>query len=465
MGGSLENRRIWIRRMAILVGLVAVAALLAGIAAARPNSTPPPVISAQPPTTVREFTRALDARLRAYANFNKTIAGIAARKRKRGSKVVDMPIVLGGAADGKFLYWPRLTLHMPRGGDADSASSFRTAIIRTDLSTGKDTKLLEKPNTLAFNVYAANGKAFVQTMRSMRIGGREVVKLTLYSATAVDPTLKAEAITKIASDDEEASCTSFSTLSGISSSGEPIMADYTQSCDPGQPATLVSKYSLRAVDGSNPVLAPAPPSSMFLPDSVRLAAGKLVATNPFTPATAATDIASGTTANLWSPGARAFDVADDGTIALLGAPPAGSELDSAGDFEGFLDPDAKPAQPKVPLVLFPGGDANGPKLLNASRAKVESLKFCGDHLFAVVGSTTLREAFANLDPVLQTLYFMLPSLAVQKHQIDVYDRQGNFLRTATKLSQVGIGALGCNGQNLVIGVVHGDKMRGAEVTP
>lgn len=463
MRQSLTPSRATGLRVAVVLIAAATLVALAGIASATIDKAPRKAsLSPAPAITQREFKKQLATRLAQYRDLDAALRRpVFIAKGGSSRKWITEHIVMGGAVDGNYLYWPRLTLKLRPGHDIDQSGGFSTTVFRTNIATGKDEKLLVKKGALVFAIHAAGGRVALQSLRTLQLGGESFAKLTLYTAGADDPALTVSNVSTIPDDDLHPGCRSFETLSGISPAGDPIITNYRQTCPDNSDPLIEAEFVRVAVGGDRQSLGPAPLDSMFFAAPVKLNGSKLVAGDPFNYATAVRDLSSGSLTDLWSRPAWAVDVSGDGTVALLGAPKTlVSEFDFIMPGQGGRSP-----KPKYPLVLFPGGDADHPKLISASKAKLESLKFCGDHLFAIVGTTTLRAAFAALSAEFQAIYFLMPQLATQEHHVDVYDMQGNYLRTAAKLSPVGIAAVGCNGANLMVGVVHGKKVRATEVTP
>lgn len=453
-----------------LLALVIAVAVVAGVATAGPNRTPAP----KPPAgSSAAYKRVIADQLRAIKRAEAGVRKIARASAKKKSRTHEV-ILLGGAADGKYLYWPRLTIDVRSFSAFDGESYvYRYELVRTDRETGKDEVLLDKKNAYAMAVYARGGRVAVQTFRTTEIGSRTLLRSTIYTAASTDTKLTAPVIEKVRLGNQDQFCSTMQNLTGLSSEGELIVSETTGTCEGGEQQELTAQLKLWKPDGSKQDLGPAAASSVFgsvyFGDSmVRVAGGKLVAANPYGPATSVRDIAAASTANLWTPSAKTFDVANDGTVAVIGEAP------ESNDHDDFIYAEASTAsakskqpKPKYPFVIFPGGDANQPKLIAASKRRTEALRFCGSHLYAVIGGPALGGLFGDADDEAGAEYFLqlFPQFGLRDHEVLVYDSQGNFVRSAAKLQMKGLAAVGCNGDNLVLAVTHGDTVRGTEVTP
>lgn len=446
MGGTVRSLY---RRVAWVVAGIALLAVLGSAANAARDSAPAPQPSLAQSTSYRAALAArLDALERAQAKLPKAVSAATARKQRRPST----HLALGGAIDGRYAFWSRI--------EVDSGfRGFKLDVIRTDRESGAEVRLLRKANTLPSAIFARGGRVAFETFsfRESSVGTR--VRATIYAGALGDPKLAAVSVDDVASGEESALvCGNFHALAGLGNDGSPLVNSVTGSCSGSRQSDVSANLERWQVDGSKTILGPSAPTDIAAFNfidfaSVRSSAQKLLAPNPFENAVAISTIGEASSENLWSPSARTYDLADDGSVALVGSPPpplSKSVIRRRGE-----------RPPKSPLVLFPGGAADQVKILAASLSRAEAIRFCGERLFVLSYINPPGVNFVDLFGD-NGLLFFAPFIRF-KHSVKVYDRQGNFIRDAGKFGPVPLLALGCNANNLIVGVAHGSKMRTNEV--
>ncbi len=442
-----RRNRGWI--LLSVVGAAASVCALTAVALAGPKQAPPTAQAAVAPSAYKQRIAAQLSEFDRVRARVKKFAVAAARERTRTQEAT---FVFGGAADGQQLYWVRLKLRFDFKGD-DFPASLKVALMRTDRATGVDQKLLEKKDIYPISLHARGGRVAFQTIGSAGAAVGESYKSVIYAGATSESTIPVVDIAKLdISDDEENVCSDFRSLNGVSSSGDAIITAVQAECRHGQSAELSATRWLWKPDGARQEIGVAAAGDIFGSGTARAAGGKLVGADPYVTATAITDIDSGERSSLWSPRSGSFDVANDGSVALVGNPP----------LTGIRD---RKDKPKSPFVIFPGGDVDSPKVIAGSLAKAEAVQFCGPNLYTVVGSLSFAQILAELSGEESLFFPLLPNFFPGEHRIKLYDAQGNFVKELAKISQKGLSSVGCNGDRLVVGVIQGKTVRGTEVGP
>lgn len=456
-------------------------ALIAGAATAdrprqdRPVKADKPVPSSTAIATARAIAKRVKAIAVTDAKLRKT-AGIAAKKK--GTRKFDLPIY--AVADGNALYSTVIKVELSR--DEEDLLSLRMVLERIDRSTGAKVELLNKRNTYPLGVYARGGSVGIETVAVKETGrgknSRISAKTAIYTAAHTDPALKAIDVTELKLDRDEDVCGKFTVLAGLSDKADPLVAAIDARCDANDDRDieeLTAELQLWQADGARKPLGPAAIDSAFFGSGFVLTGSKLLQPDPYQPGTSLQDLTTGKLASLWTPEAGAADLADDGSVALIGWPAENLDAYFEGDYEEQSETLSTTAAPstngpppiptkrpprKFPLVVFPGGDAENPVLVNASRQGVMKVKFCGPNLFVLdrIESSSYEGTLGDFDE-----FFLFAYQQASRIDIQLYDAQGHLVRSLVKTHPLAFAGVGCNGDKLILISMRKDKYVTTEI--
>lgn len=467
--------------MAASLAIAVVALAGAAIAAQRSSVDASRIAPALPAGSGAAIQAAVESKIATLHGFDKAIGARAAAAAKK-AKSRSFTIPLGGAVDGDHLYWSRVIVTPHPGNRYGEDFGVRSQVFRTDRTGGTDTKLLDKQNAFTTGIAAAGGRVVLETFTTGDHGTRS--KIAIYAGAASDASLKA--IDVLGFDDgSDGDCDHFKVVDGIAPNGDPLVVEVVPTCHHGEASSMTATLQRWTSDGSRIDLGPAPAESVYgFTLDAQMNGTSIVESSPFENSTVRLDAETGAIANIWTPGSKTAAIADDGTIALIGRPPDrqqgtfnGSYIEGSSSSSATFSANAagdsaaaakarktRPKQPaeKSPFVIFPGGNSDQPKLIAASRSRVEQLKICGPNLYAVESADPFGGA---LDELSEYFLALIPGLIPRERMISLYTIQGDFIKKVGKTEAYGVAAYGCSGPDLALGVVHGETVRESVIAP
>jgi hypothetical protein len=467
--------------IALLLCALCAVAIISGAALAGNESPKKPAHAAS--GSSRAQALALLAQIKRDYKTNVAVKKKFARDAAKHKGVLTSDIAFTAAVDGPYLYVLHVLLKEdPEAGSEDTDFvSLRSRLIRTDRNTGVKTTLLDQKDSYPFVLSAQGGHVAFQAVKyKLR---KKTVKLdsTIYTARGADPTLTNLDTTTLTVADEDRLCGGFKLLAGLSAAGEPLVDSIESTCR-SEDDSFLANLELWQADGAHRKLGPVSFDDELGGGSTVLNGQRLVATDPFEGGLATRTLDDSELKGIWHAGARAADIAGDGTIALIGRPeyhgctmcadtfeagtsiPAESAKSGPNDLPAEIEiPAAPEPHQKYPFLLFPSGDAENPVLLASERNSIVGLKFCGTNLYALKA-----ELNANHWPEINedTLYdFFYSDGARARYDVLLYDTHGNLVRSLGKTKKLAIRSYGCNADRLVIAAGSFNSINATEVGP
>lgn len=480
----------------LLVAVLAATAVISGAATADKAKQKTRAEKPLPPNSAAASAREIVRRFAAVAATDKKIRTKLSAAKVNHKGVIEQEFPLNAVADGNVVYSATVLAKATTRHDG-MLISIRLRIDRVDRATGTKTRLLDKYNTYPLAVYARGGRVVIETARilpppktkkgaSPEFGARTAV----YTAAHSDPVLSAKGIATLSIDaDTEEPCGSFPLVGGISADGDALVAQVDKECKPKHHtdiSNLETELRVWRTDGSRKDLGAVPVSSLLFGPQYLLSGSKLLLPNPYRPAMAVKDVDNGTLGNLWSEESSYRDIAVDGTVALIGLPPATDDVysgvaygnaesaaarrdarQSAGSVKS--QPPALPSTPfpsepdKLPFVLFPGGDAENPVMLAPSSASVSAVRFCGSNLYAVdslAGASQRYEVGGDTEE-----FELYAGYDFGEFEVQLYDLQGHLVKKLPKTKKLALSGVGCNGDKLILLARRGKGFSATEVGP
>lgn len=441
--------------LAVIVGLLAFSAYGVGLATEQDAKSEQRVA---PPTSADQI-RAL-ARVVSKFSENPTV-GLGRQVQaalnpklevsKRAPRFIK-PFVFHSIVDGESILALKTTRSIKRTALGGLESDIPISMVRRNPATGAETTLYNSNGSAAVPVSVVGDGAVAMTVWTQSEGEKkaELSSSLLYAPEGSDE-LKAIATSTFTVDGKaETICGSFDFATSVLDRTFPVVASISATCD-GE-TTLTASLKKVNPDGSmNTLFSPLSIEALF---GSSLVAGNssVLTSSPFDRSTGLGDFATQDFKSLWNGTTMGTAAADDGTVAILGAP-----SEEALVLEEIFDMD--PKAPDFPLMLFPQGNPESLNLLAESADGIREMLFCDSNLYVL--KSQARAPFDLLDLLLEAedpaFFVGLGKPARQKLKVIAYRSSGELIGTLGTTPNMGLSSAGCSGGTLILVAANGLK--------
>lgn len=359
------------------------------------------------------------------------------------------PFVFHTDTDGDSILALKTTRSIKRSALGEIESDVPIALVRRDPATGNETTLYNSTGSSAVPVSVVGDGAAAMSVWKNSESEKEVeLSGSLLYAAEGSSEMKVIATSSIkVGRKTEKVCGSFDFVVAMIGRTTPVVASIAASC--GEATTISA--SLKQVNPDGSVATLFAPISLDAAFGSSLVVGKdaVMTSSPFDASTGLGRFANQDFTSLWNGTTVSSALADDGTVAMLGAP-------SSDEFELEELFDTQREGTKIPLLLFPQGNPDSVNVLAENAGRITKTIFCGSTLYALKSVETSPPDFDDL------FFGDSPDVFIQlfapdrvKTKIIAYKSSGELIGNLGTTPTMALSSVGCSGESLVMIATRG----------